>query len=327
MKLRGIAKPVMWLAVAWFLLFGADAARAGPVTCAGSFTSLAFGNVNPASSQTDATATLSYTCTNTGTSDHYIAACFRIGIGPVDLANADPRRMLAGSGQYLQFQIYQDAARTTAWGSSSGTAGDELYVQVLAPANGSAPGTATVYGRVLPGQLTAVPGSYSEVLSSNALNVVDGGSKFPKDCKGGSTSGSSLGSLTVNATVTNPCTITANTLSFGTTGLLTAATTTTSTIAVQCPNTTPYAIGLDAGLNGGGNVNARTMSLATDSIGYQLYSDSGRSTVWGNTVGTNTVAGTGNGSTQNWTVYGKVPTQTTPTPGNYSDTVTVYVYY
>jgi len=316
-----------WLVVAWFLLLGADVARAAPVTCTGSFTNLAFGSVTAAASQTDATATLNYTCTNSGGSVRYIAACFRIGIGPNDQASANPRQMLAAAGQYLQFQIYQDSARTTLWGSSSGTTGTQLYVQVIAPAKGSASGSATVYGRVLSGQTTAIPGAYSEVLGTNAINVVDGGGSFPPNCNGGGTSGSSLGSLTVTATVTNLCTVSANALSFGTSGLLTAATSMTSAIAVQCSNSTPYAIGLDAGLNGGGNVNARAMSLGANSIGYQLYSDSGRSGVWGNTLGTNTVAGSGSGSTQNWTVHGTVPTQPTPTPGSYSDTITIYVYY
>jgi outer membrane usher protein len=39
------------------------------------------------------------------------------------------------------------------------------------------------------------------------------------------------------------------------------------------------------------------------------------------------VASTGNGASQPFTVYGRVPPQTTPTPGAYSDTVTVTVTY
>ena len=58
-----------------------------------------------------------------------------------------------------------------------------------------------------------------------------------------------------------------------------------------------------------------------------LYSNSGRTVVWGNTVGTNTIAGTGNGSVHNLTVYGSVPAQTTPAAGTYTDTITVTVTY
>ena len=49
--------------------------------------------------------------------------------------------------------------------------------------------------------------------------------------------------------------------------------------------------------------------------------------MWGNTVSTDTVAGTGNGSGQSYTVYGRIPAQTTPAPGNYADTITVTVTY
>jgi spore coat protein U domain-containing protein, fimbrial subunit CupE1/2/3/6 len=36
---------------------------------------------------------------------------------------------------------------------------------------------------------------------------------------------------------------------------------------------------------------------------------------------------TGNGASQNYTVYGRVWTQTTPEPGSYADTITVTVTY
>lgn len=77
----------------------------------------------------------------------------------------------------------------------------------------------------------------------------------------------------------------------------------------------------------GGRITARKMVLGANSIAYQLYQNATRSTVWGNTVGTNTVAGTGNGNVQLLTVYGSVPAQATPPAGTYSDTVTVTVTY
>lgn len=61
---------------------------------------------------------------------------------------------------------------------------------------------------------------------------------------------------------------------------------------------------------------------------YGLYKDAGRSQPWGDgaTPGS-TVAGTGTGAAKGYTVYGRVPPQTTPTPGTYSDTVVVTVTY
>jgi spore coat protein U-like protein len=135
------------------------------------------------------------------------------------------------------------------------------------------------------------------------------------------------GSFNVTVTIAATCTVnSATNMAFGTVGLLSANTDQTSTINVTCTNTTPYNIGLDKGLNGT-SVTTRQMKVGTAVINYSLYSDSGRTTNWGNTVGTDTVAATGNGSAQAYTVYGRIPPQTTPAPGSYSDTITITVTY
>jgi len=135
-------------------------------------------------------------------------------------------------------------------------------------------------------------------------------------------------SFTVQITIQASCTIlSASTLNFGTQGVLGAAVNQTSTIAVQCTNTTPYNIGLNAGTATGATVTTRKMTNGAATVSYALYSDSGRTTNWGNTVGTDTVAGTGNGASQSYTVYGQVPAQTTPAPNTYTDTITVTVTY
>jgi spore coat protein U-like protein len=119
------------------------------------------------------------------------------------------------------------------------------------------------------------------------------------------------------------CTInSASTLNFGSQGVLIANVDQTSTLQVQCTNTTPYNVGLDAGTGTGATVAVRKMTSGSNTVNYSLYSDSGRATVWGNTVGTDTVAATGSGASQSYTVYGRVAAQTTPVPGTYSDTVT-----
>ncbi len=134
--------------------------------------------------------------------------------------------------------------------------------------------------------------------------------------------------FTVQVTIGTTCTInSASALSFGSQGVLAANVDQTSTLSVQCSNLTPYNIGLDAGTGTGATVTNRLMTSGANSVTYTLYSDSGRTTVWGNTVGTNTVATTGTGAAQTYTVYGRVPPQTTPPPGAYTDTVTVTVTY
>jgi spore coat protein U-like protein len=138
----------------------------------------------------------------------------------------------------------------------------------------------------------------------------------------------STATFTVQVTIVATCTInSAATLNFGSQGVFTANVDQTSTVQVQCTNTTPYNVGLDAGLGTGATVAVRKMTSGGATVNYTLYSDSGRTTVWGTTIGTNTVAATGNGAAQSYTVYGRIPAQTTPAPGTYTDTVTVTVTY
>jgi spore coat protein U-like protein len=65
------------------------------------------------------------------------------------------------------------------------------------------------------------------------------------------------------------------------------------------------------------------MTKGAATVVYSLYKDSARGSVWGNTVGTNTAAGTGTGSAQTSTVFGRVPSQSVPAPGTYNDTIVV----
>ena len=120
-----------------------------------------------------------------------------------------------------------------------------------------------------------------------------------------------------------------NTLDFGTSGIITAAINATADFTVHCTNTTAYNVGLDAGTTTGGSVTTRKMvgNSSTATVDYKMFSDSGRTVNWGNTVGTDTVSGTGNGAAQTLTIYGQVPNQTTPAPDTYTDTVTVTVTY
>lgn len=138
----------------------------------------------------------------------------------------------------------------------------------------------------------------------------------------------------VKIVITNACDVatTAPTpVDFGSHGLLSAAVneSTAGGITVTCNNGATYNVGLSAGANPGtaGDVTTRRMANGGVYIAYQLYSNAGRTTVWGNTVGTNTVASTGTGSAQTFPVYGTVPAQTTPAAGNYNDTVQVTVTY
>jgi|SRR5215831_3983802 len=135
--------------------------------------------------------------------------------------------------------------------------------------------------------------------------------------------------FSVDVTIVAQCLInSASNLSFGSSqGVLSANVDQTSTIVVQCTNTTAYDIGLDAGTGSGASVATRKLTHSGATINYSLYTNIGRSTVWGNTVSTDTVSATGNGAAQSYTVYGRIPPQTTPAPAAYTDTITVTVTY
>jgi len=134
--------------------------------------------------------------------------------------------------------------------------------------------------------------------------------------------------MTVQMTITATCLVnSATALNFGTQGVLATNVDQTSTLQVTCTNTTPYNIGLNVGTGAGATVAARKMTSGANTVNYTLYRNSTRTTLWGNTVGTDTVAATGNGAAQNYTVYGRVPPQAAPAPGTYTDTITVTVTY
>ncbi len=122
--------------------------------------------------------------------------------------------------------------------------------------------------------------------------------------------------------------VSAEDLNFGDAGVLSGTTVASSTISVTCTNSTPYQIGLNAGLGSGATVSSRLMTgPGGATIGYGLFRDAGRSLNWGNTLTVDVAAGTGTGAAQDLTVYGQVLAQTTPAPGTYTDTVTVTVTY
>lgn len=131
-------------------------------------------------------------------------------------------------------------------------------------------------------------------------------------CSAGSTAPTTLGQF--------------GTLNFGTYFSLNTLVSASSSVGngslrVNCLLNTPYRVLLSAG--GSGNVAARRMSgPAAAQISYNLYTSAAYSVIWDNTTG---VTGTGNGADQYLQVFGRVPKQAAPTPGTYTDTVTVTV--
>lgn len=142
--------------------------------------------------------------------------------------------------------------------------------------------------------------------------------------------GSKTATFDVSMKIVADCTIAAAGMDFGQNqGVLATAVTAQSNINVTCTNTTPYNVGLSAGTGTGSSGTNRFLSgtgANTGTVKFNLYQTPGSGS-WGNTQGTDTYSGTGNGALQTLTVYGEVPVQTTPAPDTYKSTVTATVYF
>jgi spore coat protein U-like protein len=123
------------------------------------------------------------------------------------------------------------------------------------------------------------------------------------------------------------CAVSASGVAFGTLGMLDFAEDATGEISVTCTNLTPFTIGLDGGQAAAGPSNRR-LSSGAHLIPYGLYKDSARSVHWGlEGESEGPVSGLGTGSLQLFQVFGRIPAQSAPTPGFYSDVISVTVTY
>jgi len=133
----------------------------------------------------------------------------------------------------------------------------------------------------------------------------------------------------ISVTVLNACLVSATNMAFGSYDPTSASPKdTTSTITVTCTPGTVFNIGLNAGSTGGATVSTRQMLNGATPLNYGLYSNTGRSTNWGNSVGSDTVSQTASTILPSaFTVYGRIPVGQSVAAGNYADTVTVTVSY
>jgi spore coat protein U-like protein len=133
--------------------------------------------------------------------------------------------------------------------------------------------------------------------------------------------------LDVSATVTSNCAVSTTALAFGNIDVTTGTDfDTTGGISVTCTNGTAWTAEADAGGGSGATTAVRKMTSGTDLLDYALYSDSGRTTIWGTGAGED-IASTGTGVAQAMTIYGRVPSGQTSPAGAYTDTVNVTVTY
>jgi spore coat protein U-like protein len=130
------------------------------------------------------------------------------------------------------------------------------------------------------------------------------------------------GTLTATANINATCTISGNTMAFGT--YSGAVIDQTGTITANCTPGTSYTIAMTTAQTGGNYV--MNTSPVVDPLNYKLYTNAPRTIeiVAGTVIQPN---GHGNGNNQNTTVYGRLPGSQTASIGAYSGTTTFTLTY
>ncbi|MEX0732662.1 MAG: spore coat U domain-containing protein [Aquisalimonadaceae bacterium] len=139
------------------MLFAAEATDSFTVgaevsgTCTVTATDLDFGTVDvTATGNTDATSTISVTCTS-GTD-------YDIGLDGGGAGDVGNREMSDGATGILEYALYSDSGHSVDWG-------DVIDTDTVADTGTGTADDHTVYGRVPDGQTTVTAGSYSDTIN------------------------------------------------------------------------------------------------------------------------------------------------------------------
>jgi spore coat protein U-like protein len=302
--------------------------EASAQSCSFSNTGIDFGNVNLISGgfQT-ATGTFSANCSGTPGQTIRICPNFNAGSGGVD-PSGSPRYLTQGATR-LKYDLFRTNGVGQVWGSYTWPYSPRPpTLSIALSGSGSGSVSQTVFGRLYNQQSALPTGTYLSVFSG-AHTQIDYGYAPGFSC--GPTLSSRVQNIpfTVRATNNSTCTVVASDLSFGSQTNLSAAVTSTNTVSVTCTAGTIFEIGLNNGTSGAATPAARKMTntVNADTVAYGIYRNSGYSQQWGNTSGVDTVGGVGTGLSQNFTGYGRVPAQTTPSSQVYTDNLIAIVTY
>jgi spore coat protein U-like protein len=117
--------------------------------CTVAAANLTFPAVDPLSTQTDGSTTVTVNCTKN--------TSYTVGLTAGATAGATiPQRLMASGADLMNYNLYTDAARASVWGNSAGS-----WVSGTGAGMGT-PQALTVYGRVAGGQTNLAAATYTE---------------------------------------------------------------------------------------------------------------------------------------------------------------------
>jgi spore coat protein U-like protein len=232
-----------------------------------------------------------------------------------------PREMRRNNANRLPYEIYSDPGHNRILDFRN-----NVFKPLTIGPNGSrVTETFILYGRLEPTGASPQSGTYTDrvraamgwsTASGATCDTVPVGEEFRFD------------SL---ARLAGLCTVNADDLDFGAPSSLSSDIDRSTTLQVTCTRDTLYRVRLDGGTTTGdiGNRRMRHDDGGSETVGYNLYLDPARVTLWGNGTTGGVAQGSGNdgGTMQTLTVYGRVPSQGPARTGRYTDTVTATVEY
>lgn len=301
-------------------------ANASAQTCSVGTPSLAFTAFSPISGAAlNATGTIPVTCTwpLLGANPN-VKACLAL--------NAVPPLTLTNAANAIRFGLFVDAAYANTWGSSPGNM--IALTMTAPPLGGTLTQNVSFYGKIDAAQTTVPTSGDANTVYSHTFGAADISLQYasyallaPAPACGSAMTAAPGVPFTSNVTVINNCTIAATNITFASQSTLTTDVSGSGQLTIQCTNNDAYRVALSGGISG--TVSTRRMTGTTGaSVDYQLYLDSARTTIWGDgTSGTSQLTGIGSGLVQFVPIYARVPSQSTPLPGVYTDTVTATIQF
>lgn len=144
--------------------------------------------------------------------------------------------------------------------------------------------------------------------------------------------GTDTSDMTVSATVSNSCTISAGSMDFGAYDAVDAsAVDGSATVSVACTSGSTNTITLGQGANADtGSTDAaplRQMANGGEMLAYTLFQDASRTIPWGNTAGTGADYTAASSASSDVTVYGTITAGQDVPAGSYSDTVVATITF